>query len=673
MNFLDEIGLAHFWQLILAKINSIIIPLQNKIYVGPEEPIDENTSIWIDTDANADTAEEWRASLDVYSKAETIEAINNTEIGGTNLIRETGWYDDVADTSVGWIYTSGAFYEYPYNINPDSNDDFYKNGYIHWTGAKAGDCNTPSIKTKAGEVYTLSFRHRGAGLQVHIFGADASGSQSWGPMREFGNPSTTNCSYTFTIPSDRDVSSIYIVFRTTAGEAGVLGRIKLERGTIATDWSPNPEDLSTKIETLQNMEIGGRNLLQGTQYWDSTYWKQTSDKTISGEIISIDASSLESGYAEVYQKVYLTAGKTYTLSAELTELTATASGKVVHVFAYDNTAGKTNNAIYKQQPEVGKHTGTFTVPEGSSSFTVYVRAYAGVAFKIKNIQLEEGNKATAWGPSPEDIKKESRVYNLLDNSDFTNPVNQKMDTSYSNAAEYTIDRWRKNAGTVEVVANVGVVLSPVAGTTGNYFTQYIGDPSFSERYNGKILTFSANTNKGLFCISTTFNATNGWYYRQNVFTNIWATIGQTQTGKPYVDILVGKDSTETLTVYWAALYEGKYTTKTLPTYQPKGYAHEFAECQRYYRALAVPSIPFCNNAAGSYIKGFLNFEMRVAPTVAYNQIYAFYGTNSYVAINGITAVNYKGCTQLDCTLASSVESNLNGLIGGNYIILDANL
>lgn len=166
----------------------------------------------------------------------------STQVSGVNLLRETGWYTDVAPTSAGWIYTSGAFIEFPYDTLPD-RDDFYDNGFIHWTGSKAGDCNTPRLNVKAGEVYTLSFRHRGAGLTVFIVGRNAADDkQTWGPSKSFGNASTKDCSFTFTIPSDRDVSAIYAVFRTTAGQAGVLGRIKLERGDKATLWSPHPED-----------------------------------------------------------------------------------------------------------------------------------------------------------------------------------------------------------------------------------------------------------------------------------------------------------------------------------------------------------------------------------------------------------------------------------------------
>lgn len=181
-------------------------------------------------------------------------AVGDIQIGGTNLLRETGWYTEVTPRSVGWIYTYGAFIEYPYDTLPD-RDDFYENGFIHWTGEKAGDCNTPWLKVKAGEVYTLSFRHRGGGLNVFIVGLNAAETQTWGPSKSFGNASTKDCSFTFTIPSDRDVSFIYAVFRTTAGNAGVLGRIKLERGNKATAWSPHPQDNSRGVQNGSDLLI----------------------------------------------------------------------------------------------------------------------------------------------------------------------------------------------------------------------------------------------------------------------------------------------------------------------------------------------------------------------------------------------------------------------------------
>ena len=39
------------------------------------------------------------------------------------------------------------------------------------------------------------------------------------------------------------------------------------------------------------------------------------------------------------------------------------------------------------------------------------------------------------------------AHNWLDNSDFTNPVNQRNSAYYTNGNEYSIDRWKTQYGT----------------------------------------------------------------------------------------------------------------------------------------------------------------------------------------------------------------------------------
>lgn len=224
-------------------------------------------------------------------------AVGGIQIGGTNLLRETGWYTEVAPRSVGWIYTHGAFIEYPYDTLPD-RDDFYENGFIHWTGEKAGDCNTPWRETKAGEVYTLSFRHRGAGLTVFIVGLNAVETQTWGPSKSFGNASTKDCSFTFTIPSDRDVSAIYAVFRTTAGQAGVLGRIKLERGNKATAWSPNPLDNSRGVQNGSDLLITKDVVRINTPELEINVSGENGDAHFGANGLSVDKVNSPSVYAQ---------------------------------------------------------------------------------------------------------------------------------------------------------------------------------------------------------------------------------------------------------------------------------------------------------------------------------------------------------------------------------------
>ena len=77
----------------------------------------------------------------------------------------------------------------------------------------------------------------------------------------------------------------------------------------------------------------------------------------------------------------------------------------------------------------------------------------------------------------------------------------------------------------------------------------------------------------------------------------------------------GGSSSGSISVEWAALYEGAYDASTLPAYQPKGYSAELAECRRYYKVIDVNVAPWLFE--GTTIRRYyVGYEpMRTAPTV----------------------------------------------------------
>lgn len=84
------------------------------------------------------------------------------------------------------------------------------------------------------------------------------------------------------------------------------------------------------------------------------------------------------------------------------------------------------------------------------------------------------------------VKKYSQTSNpnLLDNTNFFNPINQRNQTSYSNtdaAPKYSIDRWQVLGGTFDVQARTYTSNSTL-GIYGNQFRQYIplGDISIGD-------------------------------------------------------------------------------------------------------------------------------------------------------------------------------------------------
>ena len=183
------------------------------------------------------------------------------------------------------------------------------------------------------------------------------------------------------------------------------------------------------------------------------------------------------------------------------------------------------------------------------------------------------------------------AYNLLDNSDFTNPVNQRGQASYTNS--YGIDRWRTWDGHT-ITVNNGYV--SVAGS----MFQYI---ELSKVKNTNYTLAVCRTDGNIVCL--TYNPKNAYMWNAGI------GLGSDGTGVVIISIDTGD-------YLWAVLYEGEYTAENLPPYIPKGYAVELAECQRYYRKVINGIIkPYYSGTAERYYRVSLMPPMRLSavPTI----------------------------------------------------------
>lgn len=162
-------------------------------------------------------------------------------------------------------------------------------------------------------------------------------------------------------------------------------------------------------------------------------------------------------------------------------------------------------------------------------------------------------------------------HNLLDNSDFTNPVAQAgIGGNHGNQA-YALDRWILTSGSVSQEAGVGLTLN---GT----ITQKLEHPP-TEAVSAFVGMASGQASISYSGGAVTITSAGG-------------------------------------IVAWAALYDGIYSDDTRPVYHPKGYTAELAECQRYYHDI------YLRGATGFLLdtnKAVFNLdliEMRIAnPTV----------------------------------------------------------
>lgn len=187
--------------------------------------------------------------------------------------------------------------------------------------------------------------------------------------------------------------------------------------------------------------------------------------------------------------------------------------------------------------------------------------------------------------------------NLLDNSDFTNPVNQRGEASYSGNFIYCIDRWviaEGASGSVSVLVEDGGITFTTANGGIVYLIQRV-EKGFLD--TSKDYTRVVYLNDGSFLITGYIDTTNDAYDAVNMTFPSGSKIKS------------------------AALYEGSYTADNLPPYVPKGYTAELAECRRYYtKFIAGYTLLYGTSGAydGSDVRLVLpiSVTMRIAPTVA---------------------------------------------------------
>lgn len=170
--------------------------------------------------------------------------------------------------------------------------------------------------------------------------------------------------------------------------------------------------------------------------------------------------------------------------------------------------------------------------------------------------------------------------NLLDNSNFANPINQRGETSYGGTWVKCIDRWicttdegKKvwvSAGYLSV-PDKGEIVQPVSVKTANVV--------------GKTYTFAfCITNGRIYACSGTIQDQGDIEYISQIFASVsgYQLEVYTVNNSEYLYARTRNNSGYSASIKWVALYEGEYTAETLPPYVPKPYMVELAECQRYY-------------------------------------------------------------------------------------------
>ena len=203
------------------------------------------------------------------------------------------------------------------------------------------------------------------------------------------------------------------------------------------------------------------------------------------------------------------------------------------------------------------------------------------------------------------------VYNLLDNSDFIHPINQRGETSKQASWVYWIDRWLSDTEKTAAQLTSSGIRLPATAEKNLRILQRVPLERIKKGQSYTIAAYDASGN--VFCVSGVFDgeqltgdASSGGKY--------WLSLNKGDNLTYWYCIL---DAYADITVKCTALYEGEYTAETLPPYVPKGYAAELAECLIYYRKIKANNETFPGYAANGVAYAFiaLTQTMRISPTI----------------------------------------------------------
>ena len=223
-------------------------------------------------------------------------------------------------------------------------------------------------------------------------------------------------------------------------------------------------------------------------------------------------------------------------------------------------------------------------------------------------------------------------YNILDNSDFTNPVNQRGTAIYYTAG-YTIDRWVLNAGALNVADRY------IAGGLADG-TVYLYQPLLIPKQLGKVLTAAARINGADYALTLDTSKSHTEQTNKVAFTGGRLECSWNKTNGMFYFRITSLTSAAVV-IDWAKLEVGSVSTP----YVPKGYGAELAECQRYYQRFTdmhLSGIVYCPNGDMRGMGFVLPVPMRIAPSVSNAvtaDVFAFVVSDARSDIN--QSISYK--------------------------------
>lgn len=196
---------------------------------------------------------------------------------------------------------------------------------------------------------------------------------------------------------------------------------------------------------------------------------------------------------------------------------------------------------------------------------------------------DDGGYWTEFGA--EYAKRVASAENLLRNSYFLAPINQRKQSYYGGQRQYTIDMWTTVSSNAAInVYSDGINVGTSTTANGVLYQKLMLEP-------GKKYTLAARVGNAIGVMPFTFTEKTTWatVASRDVFDSLHLVVMTDANQLAYVG--VSNRMSTSGRIEWVALYEGTYTIDTLPEYRRKSYAVELMECQQYYQIRSTNNVP----------------------------------------------------------------------------------
>lgn len=440
------------------------------------------------THTNA-TVSQWVTKTDFQQTTDSIkitaegalQKVENLDIGGEQLLTGTRDFTAMcAPTSGAATGDSDAYPGFKYitgRMPASSYADPINTGHLSGIPIpKKGDTFTLSFDARCldGTLRMFCYLYEGANVTVSKTGVTSQGNTRTtadGNVRFDLDPTWRRYWVTWTYNADATRQPMVIAGRlqvgasTGTGSAIGMVRLKLEKGNVATDWSPSPADNDVKYSTkaelkvqadritgvvsdtsklgdrvstveqksdsfeirFDNLQVGGTNLAEHTDDLENPYyWGFANSPTITfgggsdaslpnGRYVSLtmavangtayDGGPYINGGTVGYPSK-LIKGETYTVSywAKFSR-NVVSNGRLLCEFL--NPAAPVTAPLLSTEWQRYVFTGTApaTAPTAQRAIVFYLgdEWKNGDVLYVSSLKVEKGNMATDWSPAPEDV------------------------------------------------------------------------------------------------------------------------------------------------------------------------------------------------------------------------------------------------------------------------------